>query len=206
MKLYAVPPSPFSRKVVVVLAEKEIPYEYVEFPPFPKRDELFEKSPLGLIPILEDEGQLINDSSVICAYLERVSPDNPVYPESPRSLARVLFLEEYADTALMEAIAPIFRERFVRPNAFGEDGDEKIVQEAIENELPPVLSYLEGQLSGHATVGESFSIADAAIGSVLTCLNLADEKLDAGAWPKLAAYHDGLLKRPSFQKALPMAG
>jgi len=206
LKIYAVPPSPFSRKVVVILEEKGMDYEYVEFPPFPKREELTKKSPLGLIPILEHDGRIVNDSSVICAYIEQIHPSNPVYPKSSGDLANVLFLEEYADTALMNAIAPIFRERFVRPNAFGEDGDDEIVRNAVDNDLPPVLNYIESRLSDGVTIGDSFSVADAAIGNVLTCLNLANEELDSGRWPKLAAYHQALLARPSFEKALPVPG
>lgn len=203
MKLYGLKESPFTRKVLVVLEEKGLGYELVEFGPFPKRPELMEKHPMGMVPILEDGEDIVPDSSVICAYLERLSPSVPVYPESPRVYAKALFLEEYVDTAVTDAVGPIFRERFVKPRAHGEPGDEEVVRETIDNVLPPVFDYLENLLTSRSTLLETFSVADAALGSTLTTLLLAEESVDAAKWPKLAAYHKRLLQRPSFQASLP---
>ena len=205
MKVFGVPPSPFTRKVVVVLEEKKLPYDYEPFGPFPKRPELLSMHPMGLIPILEDQGQFICDSSVICAYLERLHPEVPMYPSEPSAFARALFLEEYADTAVANAVAPIFRERFVKPNAFNETGDEAVVEQALAEGVAPVFDHLESLLGEGEGILGSFGIADAALGNVLTGLRLSHEEVDGSRWPKLARYHEGLLKRPSFQKALPQA-
>ncbi len=206
MILHGLIPSPFSRKVVVVLEEKGIAHETRDLEPFPKRDELADMNPLQLIPILEHDGRLIPDSSVIVAYLERLYPNRSVYPSDLRDYAQALFLEEYSDTCVTDAIAPVFRERFVKPHAMNEEPDESIVKSAMNEGLPPVFDYLESRLeTGRSTFLNEFTVADAALGTTLTSLHLANEQIDPTKWPKLVAYHAALLERPSFQKALPMA-
>ena len=44
-----------------------------------------------------------------------------------------------------------------------------------------------------------FSVADIAIGSVFVNMQHAGEAVDAGRWPKLAAYVDRIHARPSFK-------
>ncbi len=90
--------SPFTRKVFVALEEKGIAYEKVDVRPLPRTDELFAKSPLGKIPVMEVEGTYVPDSSVICHYLERTHPSPALYPTAPLAFARALFLEEYASS------------------------------------------------------------------------------------------------------------
>ena len=204
MILHGVSPSPYTRKVMVALDEKGVPYERRDLVPFPKTDELLAMNPLGQIPILEHEGRFIPDSSVICAYVEKLHPERPIYPEEPDVYAEALFLEEYADTTVMQAIGPVFGERFVKVHAFGETADESRVQEALNNGIPPVFDYLEQRLGADSqSLLGTFTVADAALGSILACLDLSGENVDATRWPNLAAYHDAMLARPSFQAAMP---
>ncbi len=158
---------------------------------------------MGMVPILEDDEGFVPDSSVICAYLERLHPQVLVYPDNPQDYAKALFLEEYVDTAVSNAVGPIFRERFVKPRAHGETGDENVVRETKDNVLPPVFDYLENLLGNRPTLFDAFSVADAALGSTLTTLLLAEERVDETKWPRLAAYHMCVLKRPSVQASLP---
>ena len=41
-------------------------------------------SPTGLIPAVSDGDFTLADSAAICAYLERLHPDHPLYPQAPR--------------------------------------------------------------------------------------------------------------------------
>jgi glutathione S-transferase len=202
MIVHGATPSPFFRKVIVVLEEKGVAYSTKDTAPFPKTPELLERHPLGKIPFAEVDGAFIPDSSVICAYLERAHPENPTLPADPKQAARALFLEEYSDTKLNEAVGGIFFERFVKPNVFQQETDEARVAEGIENELPGPLDYLESQVPADGWLAGDFSVADAAVGSQLGSLQFARVELDAKRWPKLAAYRDRLFARPSFKKAL----
>jgi len=73
-KLYGVALSPFVRKVRVALAEKGVAYEHDPVIPVNVSAEYRKKSPLGKIPAFEDGDKTLADSSVICAYLDRVHP------------------------------------------------------------------------------------------------------------------------------------
>jgi glutathione S-transferase len=202
MIVHGATPSPFYRKVIVVLEEKGVKYDTKNTAPFPKTPELLERHPLGKIPFLEVDGAFIPDSSVICAYLERVHPAKPLLPADPKLLARALFLEEYSDSKLAEVVGGVFFERFVKPNVFKQETDEARVSQILENDVPPAFDYLEGQLEGREWLAGDFSIADAAVGNQLGSLHFAQASIDAKRWPELAAYQKRLLARPSFQAAM----
>lgn len=203
MKLYGANPSPFFRKARVALEEKGIPYETEALAPFPKTPELLALHPMGKIPILRDGEVVVPDSSVICAYLEKKHPSPPLYPDDPAELAKVLFLEEYADSRVAETLGGIFFERFVKPNVFQQESDESRVETLLAESVPPVLDYLESQIpEGRDSVLPRFGIADAALGAHLGNLTYAGLEVDATRWPRTARYHQALLARPSFKTAM----
>lgn len=194
--------SPFVRKTHVFCLEKGIPFDTTELSPVPKTPELLRMSPLGKIPVLEDAGTFVPDSSVICAYLERVHPRPPLYPESPKDFARALFLEEWADTRAPEAFAPALVERVILPRYMQQEPDEERLERVRAEDAPPVLDWLEEQLAGvegEGLVGGRFSVADCAVGAQLQSWAVAGETIDAERWPRLRAYSDALLARPSFK-------
>ena len=204
MILHGPNPSPFARKAIVVLEEKGIAYEQVMATPFPKTPELLKMHPMGKVPILEtDDGTYIPDSSVICAYLERAHPEPALYPADPKDFARALFIEEYADTRIVESVGQIFFEKFVKPNVFKQDTDEEKVKDLLENQLPPTMDYLESQIAkGSETLLDTFSIADVALGAHLGGMRFAGMELDGDRWPGVVGYVEALWARPSFVKAM----
>jgi glutathione S-transferase len=203
MKLYGVKGSPFVRKALVVLEEKGLSYELETMVSVsPKSPELLALHPMGKIPILRDGELVVPDSSVICAYLERKHPSPALYPADPADFAKALFLEEYADTAMFAVLSPVLFERVVKRFVFKQPPDEARVAEQLDNQLPPVLDYLESQLpADRDTVLARFSIADAALGAQLGTLTLSDVAIDAARWPRTARYYELLMKRPSFVAA-----
>jgi glutathione S-transferase len=195
--------SPFVRKVLCLLEEKGVAYENPELAPFPKTEELLAMNPLGKIPIFEDGDLMVPDSSVICAYLERVHPNPPLYPSDPKDYARTLWYEEYADTHLAQATGLVFLQRFLRPRFFERECDEEAVQQCLAERLPPILSYLEESIGDREfLVGGGFTLADIATCSPIVNLQLAGENVDRERWPRFAAYVDRILSRPSFKTVL----
>ena len=125
-KVYGASASPFVRKVRAVLAEKGIAYELDPVIPFNVSPEFKRISPLGKIPVYEDGGRTLPDSSVICAYLERAHPTPALYPKDPYDYGRALWFEEYADTALAGEIgAKIFFPLVVGPLFLGREPAER---------------------------------------------------------------------------------
>jgi len=199
--VYGASVSPFVRKVRAFLAEKNIPYELDPVVPFAAGPEFKKMSPLSRIPAFRDGDRTLADSSVICAYIERIHPNPALYPSDPYEYARALWFEEYADGGLVTVTGPkIFFQKVVGPRFFNRPTDEEMVRTAIDEELPPMFDYLEGELrDGQFLVGNALSIADLGICTHFVNLRHVGVSVDPKRWPKLAAYVARIHARPSFK-------
>jgi len=199
-KVYGVNASPFVRKVRAVLFEKQVPYELEPVMPISAGEDFLKLSPLGRIPCYQDDRVTLPDSSVICAYLERVYPEPALYPSDPVAYGRALWYEEYGDTRLVETVYPVFRERFMHAHLLREPCDEELVAHHMSELLPPIFDYLEAEVGeGAGIVAGCFSIADIAVASPLVNLEHSGEHVDAGRWPRLAAWYERICSRPCLQ-------
>ena len=197
--------SPFVRKVRVVLAEKGLPYSLEQINPFAPPPDFVEISPLKRIPAFRDTDlpepdNHLADSSVISDYLEHKHPASRLYPQEPYARARALWFEEYADSQVASnLVRSLFFERVVK-KMLRMQPDESICETALREHMPAIGAYLEKEIgSREYLVGDSFSIADIAIGSMFVNVRHAGEAVDGARWPKLAAYVSRLHARPSFQ-------
>lgn len=201
--VFGINASPYVRKVRVALAEKGIAYDVEPVIPVNVSDEYRKMSPLGKIPAFKDGDDVLCDSSIICAYLERKHPQPALYPSGAYDYARALWFEEYADTAVAQVIGPkIFLQKVINPAFFKRPTDEEMVNKAVNEELPPLFNYLEGQLKGDYFVGSAFSIADISVGAQLVNFYHAGFKIDAAKWPKLAKWNERIRTRPSFKQLI----
>ncbi len=92
--------SSFCEKVRLILAAKRLDYGVVEVTPGLGQLELFRLSGQRQVPVLVDGGAIIADSSAIALHLEETVPEPALLPADPKERARVLLLEDWADTAL----------------------------------------------------------------------------------------------------------
>ncbi len=185
--LYGANASPFVRKAMAVLAIKKLPYEHVPSMPFSGDKELAKVSPLSKVPALVDGELNIADSKVICRYLESAYPEVPVYPTDVKQRARADWLEEYGGTVLAESAAGIFFHRFMVPNVFKKPVDEEAVSKIIDQKLPPMLDYLEGQVPADGFIFGDLTVADLALASPFVNAGYAGFTIDAAKWPNMAA-------------------
>lgn len=190
IKLYGASASPFVRKVMAVLAIKQLPYEHVPSMPFSGDKELAKVSPLSKVPALIDGDLNIADSKVICRYLESAYPEVPVYPADLQQRARADWFEEYGGTVLAESAAGIFFHRFMRPNVFKQPVDEEAVDKIINKSLPPMLNYLESQVPAEGFLFGDLTVADLALASPFVNAGYAKYTIDAARWSKFSALVD----------------
>lgn len=195
--------SPFVRKVRAFLAEKGQPYRHEPVNPFAPPEGWRETSPLGRIPVLRDGERVINDSSVICQYLERRFPRPALYPSDDYELARALWIEEYMDGGVVPATGgKLFRALVLDPLLTGKPPDEAAeaaARECWEQEAAPMLDYLEACLGDREWfVGASLSIADLAVASTLVNARHAGFAPARARWPRLRGFLDRVWQRPSF--------
>jgi len=90
--LYDADRCPYCARVRIVLAEKGIEYETVEIDLDDRPAWIYEKNPLGRVPILEEDTFVLAESAVIDEYLDDRYPDPPLWPVDPadRALGRLL--------------------------------------------------------------------------------------------------------------------
>jgi glutathione S-transferase len=193
--LHGVSLSPFVRKVRAALAFKSIDYDLVYVMPGARDPDFLAKSPLAKIPVWEEDGWTLPDSSAICAYLERVKPEPALFPSDPRAYATELFWEEYADTRVVESGTPVFFQRIVRERFFKQPADEGIIRRHLEEVLPPVFDQLESLFVPIADASR-ISIANLAIWSPFVNLDHTGYVLDRQAWPGLTNFLERMNEQP----------
>lgn len=203
LKLIGIGLSPYVRKVRVVLAEKGLAYDHEPMMPMGVPDEYKKKHPQGRIPVLEDDGKIIPDSSAASLYLEKTHPTPALYPTDAYELARAVWYEEFADDGLVKGTAPVFQENFLAKAFFKREPDAARVEEAMSVTLPPFFDYLEDAIGDQEyLVGGRFSIADIGICSQFVSFKHGQGEIDATRWPKLAAYVEAIHARPSFKSLI----
>jgi glutathione S-transferase len=90
--LYDADRCPYCARVRIALAEKGIEYETVEVDLDDRPAWIYEKNPLGRVPVLEEDTFVLAESAVIDEYLEERYPEPPLWPADPaeRALGRLL--------------------------------------------------------------------------------------------------------------------
>jgi len=199
MKLYGALLSPFVRKVAVVLAEKGLTYEPKRGGPGSTDPEFLAVSPFAKIPVLDDDGFILPDSTAIVVYLDAQYPDPALIPVKPKARGQAMWFDEFGDTIFAVSGLKILFNRLVGPKLLGKPGDETLALEG-ETELPRIFDYIESVAPDDGWLVEgAFSIADITVASMLCTLTYVGYGPNQGAYPKTAAWHARVISRPSWQ-------
>jgi glutathione S-transferase len=91
--------SPFCGKVRRILEHKGLAFEVVNYNGLRAR-KATALSAAGKLPVLDYDGERIQDSSEIAAYLEQKHPEKPVFPKAPAARASAAIWEDWADESL----------------------------------------------------------------------------------------------------------
>ncbi len=200
MKLIGTHPSPFTRKVRIVLAEKRIECDFVIESPWGADTRVPSHNPLGKIPVLVlDDGATLFDSRVIVEFLDNVSPMGRLIPQGNRGRIEVRRWEALADGVLDAGV-------LVRAENRREDG--LISQDWIERQTGKMragVAQMERELGEKPfCTGNVFKLADIAVGACLGWLDFRFPHLD---WrdnhPNLLRLWRKLAERPSFLDTMP---
>lgn len=203
LTIYGVPVSVHTRKVIVTALLKGLQFRIEPVIPFNPPANWAELSPTGKIPVADIDGFRLADSAVICAYLDRLHPAQPIYPQDAKAYAQARWFEEYAGGVVFrDVVHGLFFNKVIRPGILKEPTDNAAVAAILDEAAPLRFGYLEGALSGDYFAGGQLSIADIAIASNLVNFHYLGYAIDRARHPKLAAHFRRMLTDKAFAAAL----
>ena len=140
-------------------------------------------NPLGKLPALDVDGEIITETAAVCLYLADLRPEQGLaIPHGARGRGRYLSLMIHASTALEPAIEDVILKR---------TSDRMMVG---WNPIKDELAFAQRQLGdGPYLFGDRFTAADVMMGGVLVW---ASQFPDVDLSPALRAYVERLMARP----------
>jgi len=198
VKLYNLNLSPYASRVRIAIYAKNLPVEIVAPPGGLGSAEYGAISPLGKVPALEVDGQLIVESEVINEFLEDRFPTPSLRPADPLARARMRMLSRFADLYLSPPLSALFTQ--MNPAT----RDAKLVGEKLA-ELSTRFDQLERLVvAGPYAAGAELSLADCALAPVFFFLTriipAVGGKSPLEGRPKLAQIGETLGKHPAVAK------
>ena len=195
MKLYHTPISPNSRRVWVALLEKNLDFELVEIhlDGDHLEPEFVAMNPFHRVPVLVDDDFTVFESLAILDYLEAKYPEPAMLPKDPKDLTIVKMVELVTVNELGPALYPLSSERM------GWGIPEAQVIEKAKEKVDSVLAFFEGLLDDRLFFGSNtLTYAECVAGTVVPLLSWVDISIEG--YPKIQAWCDRLMSRPSFQQ------
>src|SRR5881275_1813817 len=182
--LYDASRCPYCARVRIVLAEKGLEHETVEIDLDDRPAWIYEKNPLGKVPVLEEDAFVLPESAVIDEYLEERYPEPALWPAdaAERAFGRLL----------------VFRfDQLSKPYYALRRGEEGAA-ERLDAELAKVNAALDARpfLSGRA-----YGLADIAY---VPWIVRARDRLgvELGSFGALAGWLERLSERPAIAAEL----
>jgi len=129
LKLYSGWFCPFVQRVLLVLLEKEIPFQYIEVNPYHKPQSLLDLNPRGLVPTLQYQNKPLYESTVICEFLEEAYPETKtLLPSDPYQRARTRIWIDFVTSRIIPAFHRYLQHQ---PNGGGDSGMGKVRDEFL---------------------------------------------------------------------------
>jgi glutathione S-transferase len=199
MKLIGSKTSPYVRKIRVLLAEKQLPHEFVEESAWTADTKVPNYNPLNKVPALQmDDGESIYDSAVIAEYLDGIS-GGQYLPKPPAERAKVKCQEALGD-GIADAGITAFLER---------------KREAARQDPTWIARQLDKVNAGIASVSRALGSkpylggAQMNLGDIACACGLfwAEFRMPELRWreqyPNLKAWAERMESRPSFAGTKP---
>jgi glutathione S-transferase len=207
MKLIGAIPSPYVRKVRIVMAEKKLDYQFMAEDVWSADTTIGQSNPLGKVPCLVMEGangseEAVFDSRVIVEYLDTLSPVGKLIPVQGRERAEVKTWEALADGLLDAAILARLEATWSGRH------DKQRSQPWIDRQMAKIEVTVRAMSTGLGDKpfcsGIHLSLSDVAVGCALGYLDFRFAQIDwRTPYPNLARLYDKLMQRPSFIDSRP---
>jgi glutathione S-transferase len=195
--------SPFSRKVRIILAEKNLDFTMKAEKVWERRPEFLALNPAGEVPVLiEPDGTVIAATEAIAEYLDEVYRDKLLIGINPVDRAEVRRLTAWFDNKMnLEVTENLLGQKMMnRYHGQGQPNSQAI--RAGHANLPYHLDYIGYLVERRRWLaGDHFSVADLAAAAHLSTLDyLGDVPWDDHEPAK--EWYARIKSRPSFRQLL----
>ena len=195
--------SVYVRIVKIVLAEKGVDYEQVEFDVFDRENwptDWLSRHPFGLAPAFEHCGFRLYETRAITRYIDEAFEGPPLQPGGAAGRAR---MEQAISVLDGQGYWPMVREIFVQRTERSKDGrtDEAVIAAALPR-AARCLSALADLLGSQEYFAGTFGLADAQAAPMFHYFLETPEGQELlHAQPRLGAWWSRVAARPSVQAA-----
>jgi glutathione S-transferase len=191
--------SNYHNKVRIALLEKGVAFEEDDTVHGSQKPEYLAKSPMGKVPYLDVDGQLLRESAVILEYLEDAYPQKPLLPKDPLERARVRELATFIELHLELVARRLYSGLF-----FGGSFSEE-TKAAVEKDLAKGVRALKAVAKFEPYIaGKDLTIADCAAFVHLPIVTLVSKMAFGRDYlediPQVKPYLKMLGERPAFAK------
>ncbi len=187
--------APNVRKVIWACAEFDLDFEVKEVGgPFGGTDapEYRAMNPNGRIPTIDDDGFVLWESHAILRYLANKAGAEDIYPEDPRTRARVDQWLDWQGAHQAQAIRDL-----VKITIKAKHAPDPTLLAAAEAEADMLFGILDGALAGGGYVaGEAFTIADIPV--AVGYRRWVTLPIRRRPFPALEAWYVRVSTRPAF--------
>jgi glutathione S-transferase len=164
LKLYSADLSPYSARVRMQIYAKGLTDIQLEQPEHWGMPRFREKFPIGRIPVLDIDGDMIPESEVIAEYLEEVYPEPSLLGVTPRETAHIRTLSRIGDIYLISNVFMLSVQTGALSRQTPVDARTDAASERLAGELVRNLKALEKLIGsdGFACCGR-ITLADCAL-------------------------------------------
>jgi glutathione S-transferase len=200
LKLYYHPFASFCHKALIALYEKDLAFQpvLIDLGDPEDRARLQSVWPMMKFPVLRDEAaaRIIPESSLIIEYLDEIAPDRArMIPRDARAALQARMWDRFFDGFVAVNVTKVVVDQF-RPE---ERRDHDGVAQA-EATMRQAFELFEREIAGREwAIGNQFSLADCAAAPALF---YAGTIVPLDGYPKVKAYLQRLLARPSFARVV----
>lgn len=202
--LYHLALSPFSRKVRVVLREKNLDFELKVEKVWERRPEFLAMNPAATVPVLvEEDGSTLAESGVICEYLEEIHPgERNLLGDKPVERAEVRRLVAWFDQKFSREVTDnLLREKMMKKFLGLGEPNSSAIRAGYAN-MHYHLDYI-GWLTERRKflAGDKYSLADVAAAAHLSCLDYIGD-VPWTQHPRAKDWYARIKSRPAFRPLL----
>jgi len=201
--LYQFPLCPFSRKIRLLLSEKNVAYDLVREDPWSASDMFFNLNPAGRTPVIvnRDKNIIIPDSRAIAEYFEEVVERSPMINGSATQRAEIRRLVALFDESFYaDVTAPLLSER-MRKRILRQPPDSGALRNAMKL-AHGHLDYLDWLIDNRPWVaGSTMSLADLAAAAQISVADYLGG-IDWTGHEQSRGWYAVFKSRPSFRPLL----